>query len=42
MKASTQRLLLVLAFATVWTLFGTSCRTIRGLGQDIQAAASGE
>lgn len=42
MKASTQRLFLVLTAAVVWTLVGSSCRTIRGLGQDIEHAASGE
>ncbi|MDI1312849.1 entericidin A/B family lipoprotein [Prosthecobacter sp.] len=36
MKTSIKRLALLLLASTVWTLVGTSCRTVRGFGQDVE------
>ncbi len=37
MKASRKQLILIL-IATLAALFGTSCRTVQGLGQDVEHA----
>ena len=37
MKASPKQLILIL-IATLAALFGTSCRTVQGLGQDVEHA----
>ncbi|MDI1313520.1 entericidin A/B family lipoprotein [Prosthecobacter sp.] len=36
MKTSFQRIALLLLASAVWTLVGTSCRTVRGFGQDVE------
>jgi len=40
MKASRKQLILILiaALAALAALFGTSCRTVQGLGQDVEHA----
>ncbi|WP_397385394.1 entericidin A/B family lipoprotein [Prosthecobacter sp.] len=36
MKTSTTRLTLLVLASAVLTLIGTSCRTVRGFGQDVE------
>jgi predicted small secreted protein len=36
MKTSTTRLALLVLASAVLTLIGTSCRTVRGFGQDVE------
>lgn len=36
MKTSTTRLTFLVLASAVWTLIGTSCRTVRGFGQDVE------
>lgn len=40
MKTSTPRLALLVLAAAAWTLIGTSCRTVRGFGQDVEHVGS--
>lgn len=40
MKTSTSRLTLLVLASAVWTLIGTSCRTVRGFGQDVEHVGS--
>lgn len=36
MKTSIQRITLLVLASAVWTLVGTSCRTVRGFGRDVE------
>ena len=36
MKTSIKRLALLVLASAAWTLVGTSCRTVRGFGQDVE------
>ena len=36
MKSSFKRLTLLVLASAVWTLVGTSCRTVRGFGPDVE------
>jgi predicted small secreted protein len=36
MKTPMKRIALLLLASAVWTLVGTSCRTFRGFGQDVE------
>jgi len=37
MKPSQKRIVILILAASVWTLFGASCRnTVRGVGQDVE------
>ncbi len=36
MKTSFNRLALLVLASAVWTLVGTSCRTVRGFGRDVE------
>ena len=40
MKTTHQRLVILLLASAILTLAGTSCRTVRGLGQDVQHAGN--
>ncbi len=40
MKTSPKRLALIVLATAIFTLAGTSCRTFRGFGQDVQHAGS--
>ena len=40
MKSTYQRIALLLLATVITALAGTSCRTVRGLGQDVQHAGS--
>lgn len=36
MKTSIKRFALLFLASATWTLIGTSCRTVRGFGQDVE------
>ncbi len=36
MKSSQKRIILLLVAAVIWTIAGTSCNTVRGVGQDVE------
>jgi predicted small secreted protein len=40
MKTTYQRLAILFIASAILTLAGTSCRTVRGLGQDVQHAGN--
>ncbi len=41
MKTSPKRLLLLVLTSALWTIFGSSCNTVRGVGRDVERAGDG-
>jgi predicted small secreted protein len=41
MKTSAKRLVLLLLTSALWTVFSTSCNTVRGVGRDVESAGEG-
>ena len=41
MKTSQNRLILFLLASALWTIAGTSCNTVRGVGRDVERTGEG-